>query len=53
MGYRFIEVPYYLFTGIQMQRNYCTLYFAQINEWRIPIKAYEMSVIDYMKAYAR
>jgi DNA-binding MarR family transcriptional regulator len=47
------RIEYYLFKGTQMQRNYCTLFFARRNEWRIVKNAYEMGLIDYIQAYAR
>jgi len=50
-GFRRME--HYLFNGTQMQRNYCTLFFARRNEWRIVNRAYEMGLIDYQQAYSR
>lgn len=50
-GFRRIE--YYLFSGTQMQRNYCTLFFARRNEWRIVNRAFEMGLIDSIQAYSR
>jgi DNA-binding MarR family transcriptional regulator len=50
-GFRRIE--HYLFNGSQMQRNYCTLFFARRNEWRIVNRAYDMGLIDYVQAYSR
>jgi DNA-binding MarR family transcriptional regulator len=50
-GFRRIE--HYLFNGTQMQRNYCTLFFARRNEWRIVNRAYDMGLIDHVQAYSR
>jgi DNA-binding MarR family transcriptional regulator len=47
------RIEHYLFNGTQMQRNYCTLYFARINEWRVVNKAYKLGLIDYAQAYSR
>jgi hypothetical protein len=47
------RIEHYLFNGTQMQRNYCTLFFARRNEWRIVNKAYKMGLIDYIQAYSR
>ncbi len=50
-GFRRIE--HYLFHGTQMQRNYCTLFFARRNEWRIVNRACDMGLIDRIQAYSR
>ena len=34
------RIAFYLFQGSQIQRNYCTLYFARRNEWNIVNEAY-------------
>jgi DNA-binding MarR family transcriptional regulator len=47
------RIEHYLFSGSQMQRNYCTLFFARRNEWRIVNKAYNLGLIDYAQAYSR
>ena len=47
------RIEHYLFKGTQMQRNYCTLFFARRDEWRIVNKAYTMGLIDRVQAYAR
>ena len=46
-------IEYFLFNGTQIQRNYCTLYFARKNEWDIVNKAYCLGLIDYAQAYSR
>ena len=46
-------IEYFLFNGTQIQRNYCTLYFARKNEWNIVNKAYSLGLIDYVQAYSR
>lgn len=43
----------YLFEGTQIQRNYCTLYFARRNEWTLVNKAFELGLIDALQAYSR
>jgi DNA-binding MarR family transcriptional regulator len=47
------RIEYYLFNGTQMQRNYCTLYFSRINDWKLVKKAYDLGLIDYIQAFAR
>lgn len=47
------RIEYYLFNGTQIQRNYATLFFARINEWRIVNKAYKMGLIDYIQAFSK
>ena len=47
------RIEYYLFHGTQMQRNYCTLFFARRGDWRLVKSAYERGLIDYIQAYAR
>ncbi len=47
------RIEHYLFKGTQMQRNYCTLFFARRNEWQIVKNAYEKGLIDHIQAYAR
>jgi hypothetical protein len=47
------RIEHYLFNGTQMQRNYCTLFFARRNDWNIVNKAYKMGLIDYLQAYSR
>ncbi len=47
------RIEHYLSKGTQMQRNYCTLFFARRNEWQIVKNAYKKGLIDYIQAYAR
>jgi DNA-binding MarR family transcriptional regulator len=47
------RIEYYLFNGSQIQRNFCTLYFARKNEWSIVNKAFKMGLIDSVQAYSR
>lgn len=42
-----------LFEGTQIQRNYCTLFFARRNEWNLVNRAYEMGLVDALQAYSR
>lgn len=46
-------VDYYLFIGIRIQRNYCTLFFARRNDWEIVNRAYNEGLIDRIQAYSR
>ncbi|MBN2049548.1 MAG: MarR family transcriptional regulator, partial [Spirochaetales bacterium] len=46
------RIEHYLFRGTQIQRNYATLFFARINEWKLVDKAYNMGLIDYIQAYS-
>ncbi|MEN8613899.1 hypothetical protein ABFB09_01260 [Dehalogenimonas sp. THU2] len=43
----------YLFTGSQIQRNYCTLFFNRRGDWDIVKKAYTMGLIDEIQAYSK
>jgi DNA-binding MarR family transcriptional regulator len=47
------RIEHYLFHGTQMQRNYCTLFFARRDEWRIVNRAFTMGLIDRVQAYSR
>jgi len=47
------RIEHYLFNGSQIQRNYCTLFFARRNEWRLVNRAYEMGLIDRVQAFSR
>ena len=50
-GLRTME--HYLFHGTQIQRNYCTLYFARRGEYLIIRKAYDEGLIDAKQAFSR
>jgi hypothetical protein len=43
----------YLFTGTQIQRNYCALYFGRREEYLLLRKAYEAGKIDGIQAFSR
>ncbi len=47
------QIEYYLFNGTQIQRNYCTLFFARRNDWLLVNKAYKLGLIDKIQAYSR
>jgi len=47
------RIEHYLFNGTQIQRNYCTLFFVRINDWKLVDKAYKMGLIDYIQAYSK
>ncbi len=47
------RIEHFLFQGTQIQRNYCTLYFARRDEWPLVRKAYEMGLIDYRQAFSK
>ena len=46
-------IRHYLFHGSQIQRNYCTLFFARRNDWNIVNAAYARGLIDAKQAYSR
>ena len=43
----------YLFRGSQIQRNYCTLFFARRDDWHLVNEAYARGLIDAVQAYSR
>lgn len=47
------RLEYYLFSGSQIQRNYCTLFFARRNNWELVNRAYNYGLIDAIQAYSR
>ncbi len=47
------RIEHYLYNGTQMQRNYCTLFFARRDEWGTVNKAYALGLIDRAQAYSR
>jgi hypothetical protein len=47
------RVRHFLFHGTQMQRNYCTLFFARRNDWDLVNEAYRKGLIDRAQAYSR
>ncbi len=47
------QIEFYLFNGTQIQRNYCTLFFARSDNWFLVNKAYKMGLIDRIQAYSR
>ena len=47
------RLTHYLFSGTQIQRNYCALFFERKNEWELINKAYEEGCIDAVQAYSR
>ena len=47
------RLTHYLFSGTQIQRNYCALFFERKNEWGLINKAYEEGCIDAIQAYSR
>jgi hypothetical protein len=47
------RLKHYLFHGTQMQRNYCTLFFARRNDWAYVNRAFEKGLIDAIQAYSR
>lgn len=49
----FQTIERYLFHGTQIQRNYCTLYFARRGEYLIVRKAYDLGLVDAMQAFSR
>ena len=47
------RLEYFLFNGSQIQRNYCSLYFNRMGNWKIVKKAYEFGLIDEVQAFSR
>ncbi len=47
------RIRYYLFSGSQIQRNYCTLFFSRRNDWDVVNEAYNRGCIDHIQAYSR
>ena len=47
------RIEYFLFNGSQIQRNYCTLFFARRNDWKLVNEAYSRGLIDHIQAYSR
>ncbi len=43
----------YLFSGTQIQRNYCALYFERRDDWDLINRAYKKGCIDFIQAYSR
>ena len=49
----FEQIKHYLFNGTLIQRNYASLYFNRLGEWKYVKEAYEMELIDETQAFAR
>ena len=47
------RIEHHLFNGTQIQRNYCTLFFARRDDWDIVNRAYKMGLIDWYQAYSK
>ena len=47
------RLEYFLFNGTQIQRNYCTLFFARRNDWDLVNRAYNQGLVDRVQAYSR
>ena len=47
------RLEYFLFSGKQIQRNYCALFFERRNEWKLINRAYRAGCIDAVQAYSR
>jgi DNA-binding MarR family transcriptional regulator len=47
------RIEHYLFNGTQIQRNYSTLFFVRVDDWKLVNKAYRMGLIDYVQAYSK
>ena len=50
------KIKQYLFSGTQIQRNYCTLFFNRRSEkgdWEIVKTAYNMGFIDAIQAFSK
>jgi hypothetical protein len=46
-------LKHYLFHGTQIQRNYCTLYFARLGEYALVREAYDRGLVDAKQAFSR
>ena len=46
-------MKHFLFSGTQIQRNYCALYFGRKEEYMLICKAYEQGLIDARQAFSR
>lgn len=49
----FERIKHYLFNGTLIQRNYASLYFNRLGEWKYVKEAFEKGLIDEIQAYAR
>ncbi len=49
----FDRIKHYLFKGTLIQRNYASLYFNRLGEWKYVKEAYEKGLIDETQAFAR
>ncbi len=47
------QIEWYLFHGSLIQRNYASLYFNRLGDWKIVKQAYDQGLIDEIQAYAR
>ena len=47
------RLAHYLFSGTQIQRNYCALFFERRNDWDLINKAFKKGCIDAIQAYSR
>jgi hypothetical protein len=47
------RLEFYLFSGTQIQRNYCALFFNRRGDWPLVKLAYEKGLIDYIQAFSR
>lgn len=47
------RIKYYLFKGTLIQRNYTSLFFNRLGEWKIVKQAYEQGLIDEIQTYSR
>ena len=43
----------FLFSGTQIQRNYCALYFGRRGDYDIVRRAYDMGLVDAKQAFSR
>lgn len=49
----FDRIKHYLHNGTLIQRNYASLYFNRLGEWKYVKEAYEMGLVDGIQAFAR
>ena len=47
------RIRHYLFNGTLIQRNYASLFFNRLGEWKCVKEAFEKGLIDEIQAFAR
>jgi hypothetical protein len=47
------RIRFYLFNGTIIQRNYASLFFNRLGEWKVVKEAFDKGLIDEIQAFAR